>query len=95
MARVREGFVRAAGGSGVGAVAQLGLSTEFRVTYDLALAVLVAVGMLVVAVVLLWRKFDDGLALFVSCGAPGLEHSAPVAQVGTGRSLSSCRMPRV
>lgn len=48
------------------ALAQLGLSTDFRAMYSVALAVLVAVGALVVALVLLWRKSDDGLALFVS-----------------------------
>src|SRR5262249_46331091 len=48
------------------ALAQLGLSTDFRAAYSVALAVLVAVGALVVAVALLWRKSKDGLALFVS-----------------------------
>jgi signal transduction histidine kinase len=48
------------------ALAQLGLSTDFRAIYFVALAVLVAVGASVVAVALLWRKSDDGLALFVS-----------------------------
>jgi signal transduction histidine kinase len=48
------------------ALAQLGLSTDFRAIYSVVAAVLVALGALVVAVVLLWRKSDDRLALFVS-----------------------------
>jgi len=48
------------------ALAQLGLSTDFRAIYFVALAVLVAVGALAVAVALVWRKSDDWLALFVS-----------------------------
>jgi signal transduction histidine kinase len=48
------------------ALAQVGLSTDFRAAYLVALAVLVAMGALAVAVVILWRKSDDWLALFVS-----------------------------
>lgn len=48
------------------ALAQLGFSTNFRAIYFVVAAVLVALSTLVVAVVLLWRKSDDGLALFVS-----------------------------
>src|SRR5262245_53426820 len=48
------------------ALAQLGLSTDFRAAYSVALAVLVATGALAVAIVILWRKSDDWLALFVS-----------------------------
>jgi signal transduction histidine kinase len=48
------------------ALAQLGLSTDFRAIYSVTLAVLVATGALLVAVALVWRKADDRLALFVS-----------------------------
>jgi signal transduction histidine kinase len=48
------------------ALAQLGLSTDFRAIYSVTLAVLVATGALTVAVALVWRKADDRLALFVS-----------------------------
>ena len=48
------------------ALAQLGLSVDFRATFILVTAVCVTVGSLAVAVVIVWRKSDDGLALFVS-----------------------------
>jgi hypothetical protein len=48
------------------ALAQLGLSTDFRAVYSLVGAIVVAVGAVVVAFVIYWRKSDDWLALFVS-----------------------------
>src|SRR5262245_32599584 len=45
------------------ALSQLGLSVDFRAVFFLAVAIALALGSLVVAVVIVWRKSDDWLAL--------------------------------
>ena len=48
------------------ALAELGISADFRAAYLVALAVVLAAGSLGVAGIIVWRRSDDALALFVS-----------------------------
>jgi hypothetical protein len=47
-------------------LAQLGISAEFYAAYLVALSVLFAAGCFVVAIVIMWRKSKDVMALFVA-----------------------------
>src|SRR4029453_12780165 len=48
------------------ALAELGISADFRAAYFVALSLVVAAGSLVVAGIIVWRRSDSALALFVS-----------------------------
>ena len=50
----------------VRALAHLGLSTSFYAGYILTLEVAFAVAAAAIATVIVWRRSDDGMALFVS-----------------------------